>query len=91
MNSTVVLIKQKLMKRKNILLAITSKMKILTEDNQILFDTLINPSFFDLEDGLQIECAKTAKLDYIVTQNLKDFSESIVPAISISDFVNLVG
>ena len=41
--------------------------------------------FFDLEDGLQMKCAENAVLDYIVTENLKDFRNSKIPAISIEE------
>jgi len=37
--------------------------------------------FADYEDALQSACAARAKVDYIVTRNIKDFKSSAVPAI----------
>ena len=38
-----------------------------------------------MEDGLQMKCAENANIDYIVTENLKDFTNSTVPSISIDE------
>ncbi len=48
-------------------------------------EVLNDPAFFDLEDGLQMKCAENAALDYIVTENIRDFTKSKVPAISIDE------
>ncbi len=37
--------------------------------------------FSDYEDALQAVCASRAKVNYIVTRNIKDFAHSPVPAI----------
>ena len=58
---------------------------ILTEDKTLFLEALGDSDFFDLEDGLQMKCAENANLDYIVTENLKDFMNSAVPAISIAE------
>ena len=42
--------------------------------------------FFDLEDGLQMQCAKDAVLDYIVTENVDDFRNSKVQALTAEEF-----
>lgn len=49
-----------------------------------------NPETKDLEDGLQMQCAKTYSLDYIITRNVKDFEKSEVPAIEPFDFLVLL-
>lgn len=59
---------------------------ILTESREIFINTLQAENFFYLEDLLQMECAKDADLDFIITENLKDFESSEVQGISISDF-----
>lgn len=61
-------------------------MRILTEDKEAFLSALADEAFFDLEDNLQMTCAAEADLDYIITQNMKDFSSSQVPAISIPEF-----
>lgn len=48
------------------------------------------PELDDLEDGLQMHCAEKTGLDYIITENAGDFLESVVPAISASDFAELM-
>ena len=71
--------------RKKFILIMVYNFTILTEDRIDFLETLNAPNFFDLEDGLQMKCAEKAELDYIVTENLKDFTKSQVPAISISE------
>lgn len=34
---------------------------------------------------MQMRCAEKAAVDFIVTENLKDFKDSAVPALSIAD------
>ena len=41
----------------------------------------------DFEDDLQCVCAERAKMDYIVTRNVKDFGSSKVPAIEPENFL----
>lgn len=43
----------------------------------------------DYEDALQSVCAQRIKADYIVTRNIRDFSESRVPAITPNDFIKI--
>lgn len=71
--------------RRRFLLLIVSNFQIISETTAD-FQSVLNASdFFNLEDGLQIKCAEKEKLDFIVTENLKDFTDSKVSAISISD------
>jgi len=62
---------------------------ILTEDKEAFQKSLKAECFDDLEDQLQIECASAAEVDYIITENLKDFEFSKVPVISSRDFATL--
>ncbi len=43
----------------------------------------------DFEDCLVAVCANSINCDYIVTRNIKDFSEFEVPAISPSEFLTI--
>lgn len=43
----------------------------------------------DFEDCLVAVCANSINCDYIVTRNIKDFSEFEVPAISPSEFLKI--
>lgn len=65
---------------------IVTNLTILTEDKDAFLSALACEHFFDLEDNLQMVCATEADLDYIITQNIKDFASSPVPAISIPEF-----
>ncbi len=48
-----------------------------------MFSTVIHdPNNKDLEDGLQIQCAEKEHVDYLVTENLKDFFGSRVKVLS---------
>lgn len=46
-------------------------------------------NFKDLEDCLQDRCAESVDAQYIITNNVKDFKESTVRAISAKDFCTL--
>ncbi len=77
--------------RQKLLRFILSKFNVITEDKSD-FETVLNEeNLEDLEDGLQMHCAKKANLDYIVTENIKDFSVSCVKVLSTSEFLDLAG
>lgn len=46
-----------------------------------------NPDTKDLEDSLQMKCAVNFHLDYIITRNVKDFSNTKIPAIDPKSFL----
>ena len=71
--------------RRLFLLLIASSFQIISESKEDFITVLNDPAFFDLEDGLQMKCAESANLDFIVTENLKDFKDSKIPAVSIDD------
>lgn len=48
-----------------------------------------NEQFSDFEDCLQEECAAAETVDYIVTRNLSDFTQSRVQVIEPEEFVRL--
>ena len=41
----------------------------------------------DYEDALVITCAERSKMDYIITRNIKDFSNSPVPSTTPENFI----
>ena len=47
-------------------------------------------SFIDFEDCLQDQCAQDIEADYIVTCNVRDFDQSIVPGITPTDFLRRI-
>ena len=77
--------------RQKLLQFILSKFNVITEEKSDFETVLSEENLEDLEDGLQMQCSKKANLDYIITENTKDFSTSFVQALSTSDFLALVG
>ena len=59
-------------------------------DEKALLNALDKDSFEDFEDCLQDECAKACGAEYIVTRNIKDYTNSTVPAITPDEFLKLV-
>lgn len=77
-------------KRRILTLFVLANMKVIPE-SQVMFDNVLNQTpFHDLEDGLQQQCASVSNLDFVVTQNLKDFQNTKVKAISIKDALRLL-
>jgi predicted nucleic acid-binding protein len=56
-------------------------------NKQHIIRAIANEHFDDLEDCLQAECAESIGADYIVTRNINDFTQSIIPAILPEDFL----
>lgn len=54
-----------------------------------LTNVLANEEFDDLEDGIQVECAKSVQADYIITRNVKDFINSSIRAIEPGEFLKI--
>lgn len=46
--------------------------------------------FRDFEDCLQDRCAEAVNADYIVTSNTKDFNKSVVKAVTLKQFCDLM-
>lgn len=76
--------------RQKLLQFILSKFNVITEEKSDFEAVLSEDDLDDLEDGLQMQCAKKANLDYIITENTKDFSTSFVQVLSTSDFLALI-
>jgi len=48
-------------------------------------------AFHDIEDGLQYECALSAKVAAIITKDVHDYFPSKIPSVHPQDFVNRYG
>ena len=77
-------------KRKELLMLLCNHLQIIPEDAAIIKEALNQETWTDLEDGLQMQCAKERNLDYIVTRNIKDFSDSPIQPLSPEDFIEIV-
>lgn len=78
-------------KRKELLCLLCESMQVIPEDRETILEVLKHKEWKDLEDGLQMQCAKKEGLHYIVTQNLKDFQMSEVEAVSEESFCEMMG
>ena len=75
--------KQKLHTAVHILLQLVNIIDITAKDVRKAF----HPEVCDFEDELICACAERVKIDYIITHNTKDFTNSPVPAITPEDFL----
>lgn len=67
-----------------------SKFTIIGITHEMLLDVLNHKDFKDIEDGLQMECAANAKLDYIITRDTSGFQTSKVPALLPQAFLEML-
>ena len=66
---------------------LATNLKLIDVTSKIVVAALDSP-IVDFEDALLVECAKLAKVDYIVTRNTKDFIASTIPIIDPTDFMD---
>ena len=69
------------------MLDILDLLQVAGADHESVQNALQREDFSDFEDCLQDECAKQIHADYIITRNINDFSNSNIPAITPSDFL----
>jgi predicted nucleic acid-binding protein len=74
-------------KRKELLLSLCTILEVSKIDKPKVIAAILNDGFDDLEDCLQMECAKEARVDYIVTRNIDDFRNSSVKVVLPKDFL----
>lgn len=73
-------------KRKILLQLLCESMHVIPENRQTILRALNRREWRDIEDALQMQCAMEAKVEYIITQNLKDFQVSEIKAICEEEF-----
>jgi predicted nucleic acid-binding protein len=72
---------------RNLLLELSDRMTVLDITQSILISSL-QSAHKDFEDAIQMIAAESSgEIDYILTRNLKDFKTSIIPAVSIREFL----
>lgn len=69
---------------------ICESINVIPEDSQTILRALNHKEWNDIEDALQMQCAKQIGVRYIVTQNLKDFSTSETEAINEEEFCKII-
>ena len=63
---------------------------MIPENKETILKVLYCKEWKDLEDGLQMQCAKEEELNYIVTQNLKDFQTSEIAVVDEEKFCRII-
>lgn len=63
---------------------------VVPEDDDRVYSAAKNDAFADFEDSMQAECAITAKADYIITRNEKDFTGSEIPVVAPAEFLAMM-
>lgn len=76
--------------RRDILKGLSVFLTVIGIDEHKITASLENYDFADIEDCLQTECAKDFSADYIVTRNIKDFQNSMIPPILPDEFLKMV-
>jgi predicted nucleic acid-binding protein len=76
--------------RKKMLIDLCEFIEVAGIQKKQVIDALLNEELDDLEDLLQIECARTVNAEYIVTRNIADFTTSTIPAILPEDLLPLI-
>lgn len=77
-------------KRKQLLQLLCEGMNVIPENKETILQALSRKDWKDIEDALQMQCAKEAGVEYIITQNLKDFNTSEVEAMCEEEFCTIL-
>ena len=75
---------------RNLLLDITTYLTVAATSHDDVVSALHNRNFPDFEDCLQEKCALAVNADYIVTENVKDFTTSKVPAVTAREMLKIL-
>ena len=74
--------KKKSLERRKILLEVTDFLTVTSVPHEKIIEAIKQENFSDFEDCLQEKCALEINADYIVTNNVKDFKSSKIPAVT---------
>lgn len=78
------------MERRNWMRKILQMVRVTGASHEAVLQAIDMENFKDFEDCLQDRCAETINARYIVTSNIKDFKASVVEAITLRDFCDLM-
>ena len=78
------------MDRMNCLAELSQILEMATPDMEMIREGLQEGLFTDFEDLLQDCCAQAVPADYLVTANVKDFKNGVVPAVTPVQLLQLV-
>lgn len=77
-------------KRRDWMADVCSFLQVAGVNHDEVFKAIKMKEFGDFEDCLQDKCAKSIGASYIVTRNVKDFSNADIRAISPEDFLEII-
>ena len=78
------------MDRRKLLLNVTNLFIVASASHESVVNAIKNEKFPDFEDCLQEKCALTVNADYIVTNNVKDFKSSEIPAVTPEKILEII-
>lgn len=73
--------------RKQFLQSICVFLTIVAVDELKIEEALADDSFADMEDCVQYLCARAGEVDFIITNNVRDFNSSDIPVLTPNEFV----
>ena len=82
--------KMPVMDRRKLLLNVTNLFIVASASHESVVNAIKNEQFPDFEDCLQEKCALAVNADYIVTNNVKDFKSSEVPAVTPEKMLKII-
>ena len=79
-----------LKERRTLLLKITDFFTVTGASHNAVVRAILDENFPDFEDCLQEKCALQVNADYIVTNNVKDFKASEIPAVTPAEMIEII-
>ena len=76
--------------RRKLLLKATDLFSVASASHEEAVSAIQNENFSDFEDCLQEKCALNVGADFIVTNNVKDFSASQIPAVTPAEILEVI-
>ena len=65
---------------------LATKLSVVTEDVSIVNEAIVS-GFSDFEDAVQYYTAVSADADVIITRNIKDYKQSVLPVLTAEQFL----
>lgn len=75
--------------RRKLFETLLEQFEVISLDKQKILNGLMRSDFQDFEDCLQDECASELNVDFIITRNTKDFTNSKVRALTPEEFIKI--
>ena len=76
--------------RRKALTEVTDMLTVTSASHEEVVNAIQNENFSDFEDCLQEKCALNVGADFIVTNNVKDFSASQIPAVTPAEILEVI-